>query len=649
MRMNSERFHNSGLVPFGQVQGYMPGHIPAYSNKHDHYFSAERNFDHGIFCGFKYQCVEFARRALYLRKGLVLPNIGTASEIPNLTHVNDARTAQVVPLNFIPNGSPEKPVVDSLFVTPTTKSNPFGHVGVIVEVGDDYVGIADQNCVFYKWEGPYAYKLKLTHENGLWTIYDDIGVLDFDFPAGWVTFPGVENLPEGSDPVPVHESLRFSESLILSMQRVTISANFKKLDWLDMNNPAEKLFVEEYGTDVTRSRLGETKVSYYEMNSEMYLRCVAYATQVHAIFLEATAKVIADDEKLRLFHIPEEFWPRLRYSWEHYPECITGRFDFAFNSKTQQLKCFEYNADSSSTLLECGRIQKKWKEVAGVDLSNSRSAGHWTDRNLQIAWQESGVKGRVHFCVDDDREEMYTALYCMETAKAVGLEGKLCVMFDEFHFDEEGRIVDSDGVAVRNIWKTWMWESAISDYYQAKKERGEDWKPQPKDKVRLCDLLFGSDWTIRVFEPMWKLIPSNKAILPLVYQLHPEHPAILRAEYTLSDELRLSGYARKPIVGRVGRNVTLTTTDGRIKATSEGNFGERNMIYQELFNIPEQDGYYPILGIWVIGDMQGGIGVREDKSFITGLNSPFAAVCVNYSLPSVSDEVARSSVVAEDD
>ncbi|CCW70499.1 unnamed protein product [Phytomonas sp. Hart1] len=648
MRMNSEKFGNTGLVPFEQIQGYMPGRIPAYSNKHDHYFSAERHIERNIFFGFKYQCVEFARRALYLRKGLLLPNVDTASNIVHLTHVHDVQTAQTIPLRFIPNGSPEKPVEDSLFISPATEKNPFGHVGVISEVGDDYVGIADQNCVFYKWEGPYGYKLKLTHENGLWTIHDDIGVLGFDIPAGWVTFPGVANLEEGSEPLPVHESLWFPKPPALSFERVSINAKSKKFDCLDLNSPAEKLFVEEFGIDVTRSCKSETKVSYYDMNSELYLRTVAYANQVHAIFLEATGMVIADDEKLRLFHIPEEFWPQLRHSWEHHRESITGRFDFAFNS-TQGLKCFEYNADSASTLLECGRIQKKWKQSVGVDLSNSRSAGYWMDRNLQMAWMESGVKGCVHFCVDNDHEEMYTALYCMEAANAVGLKGKLCVLFDEFHFDDAGRIVDHEGVAVRYIWKTWMWESAIADYYDAKKTRGENWTPRPDDKVRLCDLLLGKDWTIKVFEPMWKLIPSNKAILPLIYQLYPEHPAILRAAYELTDDLRRAGYAKKPIVGRVGRNVTLANTDGHIKAASSGNYGERDMIYQELFNIPEQDGYYAILGVWIIGDMHGGIGVREDKTLITGLDSPFAAVCLNFGSSTNSKDTSRSSVVAEDD
>lgn len=73
------------------------------------------------------------------------------------------------------------------------------------------------------------------------------------------------------------------------------------------------------------------------------------------------------------------------------------------------------------------------------------------DRNLRLAWERCGAKGRVHFCVDNDIEEQYTALYCAEAAAAAGLETKLCVMFDEFHFNEEGKVVDSENVSVRTI------------------------------------------------------------------------------------------------------------------------------------------------------------------------------------------------------
>nr|AEQ30090.1 trypanothione synthetase [Leishmania donovani] len=622
----SVSFNKPGHIPFGAVQGYAPGGVPAYSNKHDHYFSGERSIEDNIFFGFKYQCVEFARRWLLVRKGLVLPDVNWACHIFQLKEVRDAATTESFAVLPVRNGTKTKPEADALLVYPSTDANPVGHVGAITEVGDDYVCVADQNYRFHKWESSYAYKLKLDHRDGIWTIIDDIDADEIEIPLGWLTFPGRANRPEGAPPVALHPSLHFKEPPKPYLLRRNFLPTESKVNWLDMNNPAERLFVEEFGMDVSRTRLEEKVVSYYESNHEFHLRCVTYGTQLHAIFMEATAQVIESDEKLRLFAIPEEFWPRIRHSWKYQQTYISGRFDFAFNNETGEVKCFEYNADSASTLLECGLIQQKWAESVGLDKQGTRGSGFAVERNLKMAWANSGATGRVHFCVDEEKEEQYTALYCMQAAEAAGLEGKLCILFYEFHFDDNGHVVDSDGVRVRNVWKTWMWESAITDYYAAREERGENWKLSPKDKVRLCDLLLGDDWEILYFEPMWKVIPSNKAILPMIYHNHPEHPAILKAEYELTDELRKHGYAKKPIGGRVGSNVTITSGGGEVHAESGGNYGKRNMIYQQLFELKKQDDYYAIIGGWMIGDAFSGTGIREDKSVITGVDSPFAAI-----------------------
>ncbi|RNF27068.1 putative trypanothione synthetase [Trypanosoma conorhini] len=616
-------------LPFGELQGYAPGGIPAYSNKHDMYFSGERSVDKNLFCGYKYQCVEFARRWLFERKSLVLPEVSWAVHIFQLKEVPDARTAQPVRCVPVRNGTKVKPVADALLIYPSEEGSPVGHVAVITEVGDDWVRIADQNHRFHKWEGNYAAQLPLSHEKGVWTILDHIedGVLN---PLGWVTFPDTPDR-DPSLPLVLHESLRFKPPEKPSLRRVTFTPTSHKENWLDLTNEAEACFAKTFGLNVKRS--GESTASYYQMNTELSMTCIRYGNQMHQMFLEATEFVIASDAQLKLFGIPEEYWPRIRHSWKTQPHAITGRFDFAFDEETQQFKCFEYNADSASTLLECGDIQEKWAQSVGLDDGTTQSSGIFVSSRLRMAWEMAGVKGRVHFLVDDDLEEQYTALYVLEQARAVGLDTKLCVLFDEFHFDENGVVVDTDGVAVTAVWKTWMWETAIADQREARLQRGQGWQPTPQDKVRLSDIILGPNWDLRVFEPMWKLIPSNKAILPIIYNNHPDHPAVLRASYELTDELRRTGYARKPIVGRVGRNVTITEPSGAVAAESGGNFSDREVVYQELFRLPKRDDYYAILGGWVIGDVYCGTAVREDKTIITGLLSPVSALRVYIGTP----------------
>ena len=58
--------------------------------------------------------------------------------------------------------------------------------------------------------------------------------------------------------------------------------------------------------------------------------------------------------------------------------------------------------------------------------------------------------------------------------------------------------------------------------------------------LNLADVLLNDH--IMVFEPLWTLIPSNKAILPVLWRMFPNHPYLLNADYALNDELKDNGY-----------------------------------------------------------------------------------------------------------
>eukprot|EP00658_Telonema_sp_P-2_P034737 TRINITY_DN25356_c0_g1_i1.p2 TRINITY_DN25356_c0_g1~~TRINITY_DN25356_c0_g1_i1.p2 ORF type:complete len:106 (-),score=41.69 TRINITY_DN25356_c0_g1_i1:66-341(-) len=66
------------------------------SNGHDSHFEAERNIDGRIMTGYRWQCVEFSRRWLLERKGLLLPDIPTAAMMFDMKHVECAESATEV-------------------------------------------------------------------------------------------------------------------------------------------------------------------------------------------------------------------------------------------------------------------------------------------------------------------------------------------------------------------------------------------------------------------------------------------------------------------------------------------------------------------------------------------------------------------------
>jgi trypanothione synthetase/amidase len=416
------------------------------------------------------------------------------------------------------------------------------------------------------------------------------------------------------------------------LKRITFIPKEVKGDWLDLGNPAEAKFVEAFGMDLNRSRLEEQEANYYTMNKATMFACDKAGHDLHKMFIDVTKTVLASDALMERFGLPQKMWSRIRKSFETQPYAISGRFDFVVNGDGTQLKTFEYNADSASTLLECAVVQEKWANSVGIT-AGSRSCGSRIEDLAVAAWEEAIAGGviakgsKVHFMVDDDKEEQYTALFLAGCAQKAGLTTELLIMFDGLQW-KDGVVCDtSSGTPVKTVWKTWAWETAISKLELSDAERGADYKPKDGDAVWLCDVILG-DEDIKIFEPMWKLIPSNKAILPMLWEAYPNHPNLLRTEWTITDELKQTGYARKPIVGRCGRNVSIFDSTGEAVEESAGEFSDRDLVYQELFQLPKRDDYFAILGGWMIGGRYGGTGVREDKTIITNVESPFSAIRV---------------------
>lgn len=121
-------------------------------------------------------------------------------------------------------------------------------------------------------------------------------------------------------------------------------------------------------------------------------------------------------------------------------------------------------------------------------------------------------------------------------------------------------------------------------------------------------------------EPIWKMILSNKGILPILWEIAPNHRNLLPAYF---DEPKdLGAWAKKPLLGREGSNITLHAADGR-EIKQEGTYDAGRYIYQQLCEIKKFDNKLPLMGVWIIGGDACGLGVREDELMITTNRSRF--------------------------
>src|SRR6185503_7095567 len=125
--------------------------------------------------------------------------------------------------------------------------------------------------------------------------------------------------------------------------------------------------------------------------------------------------------------------------------------------------------------------------------------------------------------------------------------------------------------------------------------------------------------TMRVIEPPWKMLLSNKAILPVLWEMFPDHPNLLAASF--EPGRFATDYVKKPLYSREGANVTIARAGATLAA--DGDYGAEGFVWQADHPLPRFDGNYTVIGSWVVGDAPAGIGLREDDSPITRNSSRF--------------------------
>lgn len=335
----------------------------------------------------------------------------------------------------------------------------------------------------------------------------------------------------------------------------------------------------------------------YKFQIEEILEIEKATNELYRISLEAVQHVI-DNNLYSQFDIPEQAIPMIEKSWNEEHPAIYSRMDICY--RDGEVKLLEYNADTPTSLLESAVIQWMWLQDQGLfDQFNSiheKLVEYW---RYLIPYLYNGPL--YVSSIKDSIEDIVTTDYMMETAKQGGLETKFVYIEDIGRGEDD--FTDLEDLRIKNIFKLYPWEWMIN----------EEFGP-----AVIADYAgeSGAFW----IEPPWRMILSNKAILPVLWELYPEHKNLLPAYF---DNSRLgSSYVKKPILAREGANIEIVR-DGSVILSTGGNYGDGKWVYQQLFELPEFDGHYPMLGSWVIGGAAAGMGIRESDTLVTGNTSRF--------------------------
>ncbi len=600
---------------FGTQLGIGPGDIAVYSSDYPSADKADlpnreayRSYVDGVFMGYKWQCVELARRWLYVNKGYVFDDIAMAYDIFRLRDVTVIKDGTKLPLKSFANGAKRRPEPGCMLIwNEGGEFDVTGHVAIVTEVFDDRIRVIEQNVEDKVWADHESWSRELSAtidaDGGYWIdcTYDNAGIM------GWVMqTDDATHAQVIEDPDTALFDLKLGEVPTDSVQGKT---------WMNAGEPDEAAYMS--CMDGSRLTTVEADAGKYFRISETAMREVKRATnELHAMFMHATNYVLRDDTLLRHFNLPPALWSRIHQSWDNRKnEMITGRFDFAVSA--DGIKVYEYNCDSASCHMETGKVQGLW--ATGANCTDGRCPGDPLYPALVEAWREAEVEGVLHIMQDDDPEETYHALFMQRAITEAGLESKIIKEMSGLQWGEGGEVLDADGLPIHYVWKTWAWETALDQIRDQINDDDENLRlrktiDRATTPPRLVDVLLRP--RVMVFEPLWSLIPSNKAILPVLWMLYPNHPYLLESQFELTPSLQAGSYVVKPIVGRCGHNISLIDHNNEVLAESGGNFEDRDLIYQALAPLPEIDGKHAQVCTFTADGIYAGACVRADTSKI---------------------------------
>lgn len=336
----------------------------------------------------------------------------------------------------------------------------------------------------------------------------------------------------------------------------------------------------------------------YRLEEAEILELERATNELHQMCLDAVEHILVKD-KFDLLEIPLAARPVILKAWDDDPPSLYGRFDFSYDGSAPP-KLLEYNADTPTSLLESAVIQWHWLTEVEPDCDQFNSIWEGLIQKWRSLKNEGLFpSGLVHFACCDVIEDLMTTAVLMDTACESGLQVRLLEV-KQIAWDHDRQcFLDNTFEQIETLFKLYPWEWMIADSFGA---HALATYPQ-----------------VQWIEPIWKMVLSNKGILPLLWELYPDHPNLLPAYFDSPGDMK--DYARKPLLGREGANVTLF--EGGVSSSTDGPYSDDRFICQALAPLPCFDGSHALVGSWVIDGEARGIGIRESDGPITEDTSRF--------------------------
>ncbi|MGV2104626.1 glutathionylspermidine synthase family protein [Agrobacterium vitis] len=378
------------------------------------------------------------------------------------------------------------------------------------------------------------------------------------------------------------------------MKRITVA---ERPDWRDKARAVGFGFHEMYGEPYWVD-----DAAYVFSLEEIETRIETPSQELHDMCMDLIGDIVENEEVLDRLAIPDDLRDVVRRSWQRQDRHLYGRFDLAYDGEGPA-KLLEYNADTPTSVFETAYFQFNWltdQQALGA-LPADADQYNLLQESLVEAFEQFPKQPIFHFAaMTENEEDRGTTVYLMDCALQAGHRVELLDIGD-IGIDAEGRFTDLQDRVIDQCFKLYPWEFMLRE-------------PFSRQLARSGDVFI---------EPAWKSLLSNKGLLPLLWQRHPNHPNLLPSFFADDPAASsLGDYVRKPLLSREGENVTLFQ-NGEASIVSPGGYGEEGFIVQAYAPLFESQAGFAVLGSWIVGDRACALGIREDRSRITANLSRF--------------------------
>ncbi|NJR41018.1 MAG: glutathionylspermidine synthase family protein [Leptolyngbyaceae cyanobacterium CSU_1_4] len=354
------------------------------------------------------------------------------------------------------------------------------------------------------------------------------------------------------------------------------------------------------------------------------------------------------EDRLKKLAIPPAFWEAIQVSWDRvdWEEDLSlyTRFDLAVTEQGQ-MSLLEINGETP--LLGAETVyQWLWLE----DMRRSAGAGRSLPEDADQCnrfWDEVAGQFRLLSRQYDLKQFGLSLLIDENLSEDAEMAGQLVEIINQelggdrfftqlvglrqqLGIDEDGFFVDQFNNRIFRLWKIvdWLDLQLAAQSFNA-------------DKALAARLLSGD---VKILEPLWKQILSNKGAMVWMWELFQNHPVY--AQFLLptffrdtisiaSTELLVQMHVKKPLVGLEGVGVSIETGDGiagAVHSRDARGYDREGFIIQQYQQLPEYFGYHFVVGSWIVGDTSAGLILRGDTNPITGRHCLIAPHLVSDSL-----------------